>query len=1540
MSVFADSLTVTFDFTDPNQVGDPDLTDASDSPDPSLPGYQLDITNKDNLTNVTSPTFSVAGVEAGATLQLFRVPLAGGTPAVVQTLQNVAGGTVTIQDPGTVPDGVYVYTVQQFDKAGNPGPVSGGLTVTIDATRPAAPVAPDLQEGDDSPAPGQPGYIKGVTGIDNITKVNSNIHFDVVGVEPRATLQLLRAPVVGGVVGMATVVRTRVDVAGGTVTIIDPGVVPDGVYRYTVQQYDLAGNLSLIDGFLTITIDTTMPVKPPAPDLVSTGTDASDTGVSTTDNVTAITLQHDPYFDIATVEGTATVELYRDGVLVNSVASGAGGTIRLADPVPVPDGVHLYTTRQIDTAGNASAQSDALAVTIDTTAPPAPLAPDLQAASDTGVSDTDNQTSVTNPTFDVSGLEIGATVKLLRDGLVIKTVTDVTTATVAIQDDGKLSQGPHRYTAFQVDPAGNASPIGGELLIMVDTSGPSTPMAPDLQAASDSGASNTDNITKITTPTFDIVGVELAAVVELLRKPLGAADTAYVVAATRTGPGSLTDFGNGTLGVPDGTYEYAVRQKDMTGNSGPISTTLAVTIDTVVNAPDAPDLQAASDSGTFNNDNLTNATSPNFTLSGVETGATVTLLRKLLGAAATFYAPVANRIGNGGLTDLGPVSDGQYSYAARQTDIAGNTSIIGAELGVTIDTTPFGAPSVPDLQAASDSGTSNTDNLTSIASPVLDVLTADPTATVQLLRNGVLVGTRTGPGPIPDTVVPLASGVYLYTARQIDAADNPSLASAGLTVTVDRDAPPGPGIPDLQDASDSGTSHTDNITSTSTNLGFTIPSTEAGATVNLLRDGVIVQTLKNAPGGPVTLIDAGSVSSGVHHYTARQTDRAGNVGSESQSLAVTIELDIPPTPSAPDLLATSDSGPRNTDNVTNAATPVFQIVNAQAGARVELLRKPFGAPDNAYVRVGVITGPGNVTDAGPVLDGTYQYASRQIGAAGGTSALSSPLTVTIDGAAPQGVTAQLVKPPVAPAGNVTSSRRPSFQGTTEPGALVELLDDLGAPIASTNANLSGAFTLTVPDSLRNGQYTYRLRARDVAGNQGSAGTPIDVKVVTVNGDFSGDGKANLTLFRTQTADWLIQASSPNAVNQKRQFGAAYTDQYVVGDFDGDGRDDFAVYRPGTTGTWYIIQSTDGPRVEQFGATGDVPVAADYDGDGKADIAVFRPGSAEWLIKQSTGGISSVQFGWGGHDVPAPADYDGDGKADIATFRPENGTWYLRQSTNGPRKQSFGGWGGGDVAVPADYDGDGKADIATYRGSEGNYYILQSSDGPRMQAVGVNGDVAAPADYDGDGKADPTTFRHSSGNWQMSQSTLGSQISNFGNGTLDKPVLSPKNPEPGPGGPGRPVQRRRRPGQRQRVLDHGSGHGLGHDPDPRLRPAGRRPVLGHQQHQRRHHHSDQRQRPERSDPPRPPGGATVGTGAGALARAGRDDHAAAPPAGLAPELAAQWPRLVVSRGPARGRPPINPPQPGSVAPLDPGPTDPSRDTGKIALYFHQEPALAP
>ena len=154
--------------------------------------------------------------------------------------------------------------------------------------------------------------------------------------------------------------------------------------------------------------------------------------------------------------------------------------------------------RTTDGAGNVSANTSSIPVTIDTSLP-AVSTPDL--ISDSGSSSTDNITNIVSPTVFTGTAEAGALVELFEGTTPLGVPTTASPAGIWTINVGGLSDGLHNVFARATDGAGNQA-NSGTLAITIDTTPPAPPSVPDLTAASDTGISNSDNLTKNTAPTF------------------------------------------------------------------------------------------------------------------------------------------------------------------------------------------------------------------------------------------------------------------------------------------------------------------------------------------------------------------------------------------------------------------------------------------------------------------------------------------------------------------------------------------------------------------------------------------------------------------------------------------------------------------------------------------------------------------------------------------------------------------------------------------------------------------------------------------------------------------------------------------------------------------------------------------------------------------------------------------------------------------------------------------------------------------------------
>lgn len=270
-------------------------------------------------------------------------------------------------------------------------------------------------------------------------------------------------------------------------------------------------------------------------------------------------------------------------------------------------------------------------------------------------------------------------------------------------------------------------------------------------------------------------------------------------------------------------------------------------------------------------------------------------------------------------------------------------------------------------------------------------------------------------------------------------------------------------------------------------------------------------------------------------------------------------------------------------------------------------------------------------------------------------------------------------------------------------------------------------------------------------------------------DINGDGRTDFVTVRnvgggtSGQARWYTMfqdgfpSSTTSAPTTTTDWGIA-SDEFIPADYDGDGKDDFAVFRPGVNGTFFIVRSaTNTMYNEQFGTTGDDPsVVGDYDGDNRDDIAVYRSGATTgaqsfWYYRPvGAGGFTTIPWGQNG-DFPAPGDYDGDGKYDFVVQRADsNGTsgrFWTRLATGAQSSQFFGL--ATDTLAPGDYDDDGKTDMAVVRDVGGSLqWIFEPSATAGITEVadtwGVSTtDDIVQGDYDGDGRTDYAVWRRGS-----------------------------------------------------------------------------------------------------------------------------------------------------------------------------------------------------
>ncbi|AFM14725.1 hypothetical protein Turpa_4092 [Turneriella parva DSM 21527] len=230
------------------------------------------------------------------------------------------------------------------------------------------------------------------------------------------------------------------------------------------------------------------------------------------------------------------------------------------------------------------------------------------------------------------------------------------------------------------------------------------------------------------------------------------------------------------------------------------------------------------------------------------------------------------------------------------TDLAGNA--LGTPASATFSGSSTAPSTAPDLAASSDTGSSNTDNITgngiTFPSPGLVFTgTVAPNTTVVLYDGGVIVGSVTsdssGNYSITATSTPNPGQ---YTVATVSSTGTVSDTSPVITITFDNTASAAPGTPVLVAGSDTGTSNSDKLTNATTPQ-FTVTCV-VGESVQLYNGASTTGTAQSCTSSPVTLT-AGTLTAGTYaSINARQTDSAGNQsGASGNATSMIIDTTAP-----------------------------------------------------------------------------------------------------------------------------------------------------------------------------------------------------------------------------------------------------------------------------------------------------------------------------------------------------------------------------------------------------------------------------------------------------------------------------------------------------------------------------------------------------------------------------------------------------------------------------------------------------------------------
>lgn len=995
-----------------------------------------------SVTDDTTPTISGTGTP-GSTVLIYE----GGNPVAIATATVAANGTWSVDVPLT-PNATHTLTFVAKDAAGNVLAAGNPVILKIDTLPPGDPI---------------------------VTSVNPD-GTQVSGTAEEGSTVIIRS-------GTTVLGQGIADSSGNYVITISPAQTAGQALNAIAQ--DPAGNQSNPTPFTAATSSVPHPPTLEIVDDVAPGMGEIGSGKTTNDTLPRLQ---------GTATAGATVTIYQNGASIATVTADAvSGAWSYQLLTSLTNGT-TYNFAVSQTVNSIpSGQSPNYAVTIDTTAPLAPLITSIidDVSPGSGPLDKGQMTNDSRPTLNGTG-EAGATITLYDNGIAYATTTVNSSGFWSFTPIDALGEGNHLFTARATDAAGNQGDASADFLIIVDTL---IPNAPSIVTVTDnvgtiqnltSGQSTNDN-----TPT--LAGVTEADSVVTIR------DNGAVIGTTISDGSGNWSF-TPAPALSEGSHSLTATVTDGAGNISPATPPFTLVVDTL--PPAAPVITSVIDDQPGNtslaNGQLTNDAQP--TLNGTgEVGAIITIKDK----GVDIGTAQVDGSGNWTFTPGSALGQGQHVFTAVATDQAGNTGGASSSFTLELDSIAPVAPVISTVQdnTAPTTGPIGNGQTTNETRPALSG-SGEVGATITVLSDGLPIGTTTVGAGGTWSFTPtdaLDNGTHTLTVTATDSAGNTSPASNGFTLTVDTVSPNAPLITQVTDDVGPLTGNLNNGQATNDTLPTLSGTAEANSTVRIYDNGSFIGSITADGTGAWSFTPGTALSNGNHTLTVTATDAAGNVSSTSAGFNIVVDT---VAPLAPTIIQAFDdmvpgTGTLSNGAYTNDTRPVLNG-SAEAGARVAIY-------DNGTLLATVTA----------AIDGTWEYLPATLGngphvftaiatdAAGNVSPTSSEFIINVDTIAPSAPLLTSVVDDVAGGvfnaglsnGQLTNDARPTLNGTAEAGSTVSIYD--GSTLLGTTlvqSNNSWSFTPTTP--LANGSHTFTVTATDAAGNTSGATAGFSVVVDT------------------------------------------------------------------------------------------------------------------------------------------------------------------------------------------------------------------------------------------------------------------------------------------------------------------------------------------------------------------------------------------------------------------------------------------------------------